>query len=113
MRIFSKTFFVSLLFAVLLLYVLFTQVWYVGVLRTAKHIDWRFTVAAFVAYLGIMAIRALRFRFLLDKKLSFLDFLNIVFVHSFLSNNLPARSGEMSYVYLIKKSGRVLDGENV
>lgn len=113
MRIFSKTFFVSFLFAVLLVYTLFSQIQHVSIREVFHNIDWRISIGAFFAYFVLILVRALRFRFLLNKKLGFFEFLNIVFVYSFLSNNLPARSGELSYVYLVKKSGRVVDGENI
>lgn len=113
MRTRFTTFLISFLFAVLLIYTLFSQIRYVSIREVIHNIDWRISVTAFFVYFALILVRAFRFRFLLDKKLSFFDFLNIVFVHSFLSNNLPARSGELSYIYLVRKSGRVVDGENI
>lgn len=79
-----------------------------------NNFNWRFSVLAFLAYLGIHIFRALRFDYFFKNRVGFSRFLKIVFLYNFWNQILPFRSGELSYLYLVKKnSKKILMGENI
>ncbi|MDO8643183.1 MAG: lysylphosphatidylglycerol synthase transmembrane domain-containing protein [Candidatus Woesearchaeota archaeon] len=57
----------------------------------------------FVLYALGYLIRAVRFYYLLDKKLGLRVLFFVVCIHNMINSLLPARLGELSYVYLVKK----------
>ena len=57
----------------------------------------------FIIYIVVYIFRTLRFYFLLNKKVQFRELLFIVFVHNMVNAIMPARTGELSYIYLLKK----------
>lgn len=74
--------------------------------------DWRFGFLAFGLYSVISVFKALRFNFFLENKLGFRKFLRIIFLYNFWNQILPFFSGDLSYLYLVKKSKKVALGEN-
>ncbi|MBI4439877.1 flippase-like domain-containing protein [Candidatus Woesearchaeota archaeon] len=60
---------------------------------------------SFLFYGLCQIIRALRFRLLIGKRIGIVNMIRISFIHNLANNLLPAKAGELSYVYLIKKSG--------
>ncbi len=59
-------------------------------------------------YLGGIFFRAIRFRIILNKKeVRNYDLFTIVAVSNLINNILPARTGELSYIYLLKKLFKV------
>ena len=56
-------------------------------------------------YGGVYALRSLRFHLLLERRISIRDLFVVTCVHTLTNNILPARTGELSYVYLVKKYG--------
>lgn len=77
------------------------------------RLDWRWAVAAGLFYALALAGKAYRFRFFLEKKISFPEMFSIAAIHSFWNNLLPFRSGELSYFYLLRKHKSVEGGEGV
>ncbi len=57
----------------------------------------------FVFYVIGYLIRALRFYYLLNRQLPVRTLFSIVCIHNLMNSLLPARLGELSYVYLVKK----------
>ena len=74
---------------------------------------WPMGVAALALYGVTISIKAFRFRYFLRGALRFRAIFGIAAIHSFWNNLLPFRSGELSYIYLVRKSGKVDDGANV
>jgi glycosyltransferase 2 family protein len=72
-----------------------------------------YLAAGFLVYLAITFLRALRFRILLSQKLGVARMFNITSIHLLLNFILPFRSGELSYVYLAKKTGLVSGSESL
>lgn len=83
----------------------FSQIYFV--------IHWNTVALAFILYGFFTYVRALRLRFFLGKRLSFRQAFLIIAANSFWNNILPFRAGELSYLYLVKKTGVVGDGENL
>lgn len=61
----------------------------------------------FILYLFSYFLRTFRFRILLNENIGFKDLFSIVSVHNMLNNILPARTGELSYIYLIKRNNDI------
>ena len=96
-------FLISLIISVLLLYLLLNQINTNDVWQILKQADINYLLIAMFFYVIMMAFRSIRFEILLKKKIKFNKLLPIVFVHSFLTNIIPFRMGELSYIYLLKK----------
>jgi uncharacterized membrane protein YbhN (UPF0104 family) len=81
--------------------------------RLPSDLDPIHLVLGFAAYLMANVLRALRFRTLVGERLSTLALLRVVIIQNFLNTFLPFRAGEVSYLYLVHKSGSVSLGGNL
>ena len=90
---------------------LLSQIQISDVITTLAGIDPLYSVAGFVLYACSYVFRALRFHILLNRDVGLRDLFNIVCVHSMVNNILPARTGELSYIYLLKKLHNKKAGE--
>ena len=86
-----------------LLFVLYSQIDIDDILFTIGLIDPYYLLIAFMLYVGNYFFRSLRFYLLLEKKISLKDLFTVVCVHNMTNNIFPARTGELSYIYLLKK----------
>jgi len=94
---------IPVLIAVILVAILLTQISVKDIITAFLHINLLCVVAGFVLYVGTDALRAWRFNILLNKEVSIKDLFLIECLHSMLVNLLPARTGELSYIYLLEK----------
>lgn len=62
-----------------------------------------YLILGFFFYTISYFFRALRFWLLLNSDLKIKDLFNVVCVHNMMNNLLPARTGELSYIYLLNK----------
>lgn len=62
-----------------------------------------YLVLGFLIYFVSYIFRSIRFYFLLGKEVRLRDLFTIVCVHNMINKVLPARTGELSYIYLLKK----------
>jgi len=99
----SRNVAVSFLFTFFLLSLLLTQVNLGEVYIMLSRIQLFWLAAGFLFYFTGYLMRALRFRILLKGKVGEGKLLTIVCVHYLVNNILPARTGELSYIYLVKK----------
>ena len=91
-----------ILISSLLVLLLLSQLNFQDVLSTLTVAKPMYVLAGFVLFsLGYLA-RTLRFYILL-RKVSFKDLFNVVCAHNFANAIMPVRTGELSYIYLIKK----------
>lgn len=79
--------------------------------RIFRLADWHLAVLAFFLYGCVNIVRGYRFYVLLDGRAPFRELVGVAFVHNFLTNLLPFRSGELSYPYLLRKRGLQTLGE--
>jgi len=86
-----------------LIAILLSQIEVADVVDTLTGIDPVYLVAGFGLYVLSYFFRALRFHILLNREVGIKDLFNIVCIHNMVNNLLPARTGELSYVYLLKK----------
>lgn len=64
-------------------------------------------LAYFIIYFCVYYMRALRFHFLTEKKISIIKWILISCIHGLYNRILPARSGEVSLFYYAKKIGNI------
>ena len=96
-----------------LLAILLSQIQIADIIVTLASIDPLYLVAGFILYTCSYFFRALRFHILLNKEVRLRDLFNIVCVHNMVNNILPARTGELSYIYLLKKLHNKKTGEGI
>jgi len=83
--------------------ILLSQIEVADVVHTLTSIEPVYLVAGFGLYVLSYFLRALRFHILLNREVGIRDLFNIICIHNMVNNLLPARTGELSYVYLLKK----------
>ena len=93
----------ALIVTLALLAILLSQIEVADVVDTLTGIDPVYLVAGFGLYVLSYFFRALRFYLLLNREVGIKDLFNIVCIHNMVNNLLPARTGELSFVYLLKK----------
>lgn len=101
---------VSAGFGVILLSWLLVQIDWLQAVDTIRHVPVSFLILAFGCYGGSFCLRALRFKCLLPALRSSNRIFAIVLVHYTALNIVPARLGELSYVYLVNKVYHVSTG---
>lgn len=92
---------------------LLSQIKIADIIVTLASIDPVYLIAGFVFYACSYFFRAMRFYILMVRKVRLRDLFNIVCVHNMLNNILPARTGELSYIYLLKKLQNKKAGEGI
>lgn len=92
---------------------LLSQIQIADVTTTLAGIDPLYLFVGFGLYVLSYFFRALRFRILLNKKVGLKNLFTIVCVHNMMNNILPARTGELSYIYLLKKHHNKTAGEGI
>lgn len=108
-RIFSI--FTGIIITTGLFAILFSQIELNDVFEILKKIQPIYLVAGFIFYAACFFLRALRLHFLLNREISVKELFSIVCIHTMALNVLPARSGELSYIYLLKKLHKRTAGE--
>ena len=74
-------------------------------IKTFQGISPIYLVLGFILYFIIYLLRTWRFSFLLRNKIKFQKLFSISCIHNFFNMLLPARLGELSYAFLLKKEG--------
>ncbi len=92
----------SLIVSIILVFLLMSQITLSDIIKILTEIPFEYLLAAFFVYITFNLFRALRFQ-LLVTKISFWDMLLINFINGFLLNVMPSRTGDLSYLYLLKK----------
>lgn len=103
----------AVIITIVLIVVLLTQIEIGEIVSLLWNIDPLYLAAGFVFYIISSIFRALRFKILLDNRIDTKDLFAIVCVHNMVNNIMPARLGELSYVYLAKKKHGVSTGEGI
>jgi glycosyltransferase 2 family protein len=98
---------------IILIAILFTQISLEDIIQTLRQINPVFLLAGFLLYVGCYLFRTLRFYYLLDEEISFRELFPIICLHNLINQILPAKTGELSYIYLIKKIHDRTIGEGI
>jgi len=94
---------IAFIITVVLISFFLSQIGTIDLINTVKKVNPIYIVFGFILYLGSNICRAYRFYILLDKEVNVKDLFYVVCVHNLANNILPARTGELSYVYILKK----------
>jgi uncharacterized protein (TIRG00374 family) len=103
----------AVVITIALVAILLSQIQIADVITTLAGIDPLYLIVGFAFYVCSYFFRALRFHILLNKEVGLRDLFNIVCVHNMVNNILPARTGELSYIYLLKKLHNKETGEGI
>jgi len=103
----------TLIITVILVALLFTQIDLKDVITTLQNINPIYLLAGFMVYTCSYFFRAWRFHILLNREVGLKDLFDIECVHNAVNNLLPARTGELSYVYLLKRINNKTTGEGI
>ena len=103
----------SAIITLALVAILLSQIEVADVVNMLTSIEPVYLVVGFGLYVLSYFFRTLRFHILLNKHVGIKDLFNIVCVHNMASSILPARIGEISYIYLIKKKHNIPTGEGI
>ncbi len=109
----SITKLLTICITILLVLILFSQIKLSDIVYTLTVLNYFHLLFAFILYSCSYFFRTLRFYILLDKKVSLKDLFHIVCVHNMANNIFPARTGELSYVYLLNKVHNKQTGEGI
>ncbi len=88
-----------------LLWYLFRQTTLSDISATFQKSSPLYMLIGFGLYILCNILRGMRFKFLIKEKIPSLTIINIAFVNNMANNMFPAKTGEVSYPYLLKKSG--------
>lgn len=102
----------ALLVSIALIAILLTQIQIDELIYAFISINPLYVFIGFILYACSYVFRALRFKVLLNNRIKFKDLFSIVCVHNLINNMLPARTGELSYIYLVS-SRNVSTGEGI
>ena len=86
-----------------LLALLLSHVELSDLLATLKSIEPGYVLLGLGAHASSYLFRSLRFYLLLNREVAVSDLFSIVCVHNLANGIMPARTGELSYIYLLKK----------
>lgn len=101
------------LIAVMLVIFLLSQIQLSNLIKALTSLSPSCLLFGFICYLFSCLFRALRFYFLLNKEISLKDLFNVVCVHNAMNNIMPARTGELAYIYLLSKHHNRKIGEGL
>ncbi|MBW2975445.1 flippase-like domain-containing protein [Candidatus Woesearchaeota archaeon] len=96
---------IGFLIAILLIALLLSQVDIKDLISVITTISLGPLLIAFIFYVNSYIFRSLRLRFLLKKQLSLGKLFTIVSVYNMTNSLMPMRTGEISFIYLLKKKG--------
>lgn len=99
--------FLSFLFSVIFLYILYKSIGFSNVLKNISLLNPYALMLAFFLYSISSFLRAYRWHSMIHQ-INMFDFYIINNIHIFLNNILPARTGELSFFYLLKKKNITL-----
>ena len=98
----------SALLTLLFLFIAITRLEWRSFISLIKGFEVKYLIGATIVYFFSYVIRALRIRFLIrSSSISFRKILSISLLHNFFNRILPARTGELSLLYLLYKYSEV------
>ena len=94
---------IGIIVAVALILILLSQIQFSKLSSTLASIHPVYLAIGFALYFSTYFLRALRFKVILGDEAKYSDLLKVLFIHNMVNQVLPARTGEISYVYLMEK----------
>ena len=105
--------FFAIIISIVLVAILLTQISFEDIIIMFIRINPLYLGAGFIFYLGTQFLRTWRFHLLLNREVSIRNLFPIVCIYAMFVNLLPARTGELSYVYLLKTEFKKTTGEGL
>jgi uncharacterized protein (TIRG00374 family) len=93
--------------------ILFTQISPGDIVKTISQVNLLCLIAGFFLYTGCYFFRSVRFYYLLNREITVQDLFPVVCLHNFINMVLPAKTGELSYIYLVNKHHGRTVGEGI
>lgn len=93
--------------------ILFMQISPGDIIKTLTQINPLFLIAGFFLYIGCYLFRSVRFYYLLNKEIPVSALIPVVCLHNLINMVLPAKTGELSYIFLVNKYHDVKIGEGI
>jgi glycosyltransferase 2 family protein len=103
----------AILITIILFALLFTQISILDIISTFSSIHPLYLFVGFMLYSASYYFRTLRFHILLNYEVSIKDLFYIECIHNMMNNLLPARTGELSYIYFLKTEQNKTTGEGL
>lgn len=94
---------ISIIITVVLIAFLLSQINITDLFLILSKTQLHALLLGFILYLVSYILRTLRFKILFKNEISFRDFFSIVSVYNMITSTLPMRTGEFSFVYLLKR----------
>jgi len=94
---------VIIIISLALVWFLLTRITFDDVTSVLSQVQPIYLAIGIVIYITTYLFRALRFYFILGRKIKFRELYTIVMVHNLVNKILPARTGELSFIYLLKR----------
>lgn len=102
---------ITIIITIALLTILFSQIELSDVIIILTRIKPIYIVAIFIFYAASYLLKAMRLHILLNREVGVKELFYIVCFHNMALNVFPARSGELSYIYLLNKRHNRTAGE--
>jgi uncharacterized protein (TIRG00374 family) len=103
----------TVIIALAIVWFLLSQIQISDVVRVFYTIDYTYLAIALSFFMITYVLKSLRFHFLLDRKVGLREMLRIVCVHNISIVFMPARTGEISYLYMLKKRHGISTGYGI
>lgn len=100
-KMFTKI--VVVIFTILFVIILFSQIQLAEIIKILTKIEFKYILFGFILYVISYLFRTLRFYILLNRDVRFRDLFSVVCLYNIANNIMPARTGELSYIFLMKK----------
>ncbi len=94
---------IILIISIFLMWFLLTKITIDDIKTVFSKVNPLYLILGFFIYIFSYIFRSIRFYFLLGKKIGIKALFLIVCVHNMINMILPARTGELSYIYLLKE----------
>ena len=104
---------IGAIITIILVSILLLQFQMNDLVKTLKSINLWYIIFGFILYLLSYIFRTLRFYILLNQEVRLRNLFDIVCVHNMVNSILPARTGELSYIYLLKRIHKKNTGEGI
>jgi len=105
--------FLAIIITLVLVTILLTQISPDDIIILFIRINPLYLCTGFILYLGTQFLRTWRFHLLLNREVSIKKLFPVECIHVMLVNLLPARTGELSYVYFLKTEFEKTTGEGL
>ncbi|MFH1593604.1 MAG: lysylphosphatidylglycerol synthase transmembrane domain-containing protein [Candidatus Omnitrophota bacterium] len=98
---------------IFLIAILMSQITLEDIADTLRGMDGRYILIAFLVYICGCIFKSLRIALILKSKISLGSAFTIICIHNLFNSILPARTGELSYIHLVKKRHNISLGEGM